>query len=412
MFTSLSFVMGMVPAFLLLRLARAQKREWLFQISLLFVSLSFLGLLFDVSVSALAAFACIALVVGIGVKAWQEKSKHRSFAYFAALTLLLLVFFIAKYSALQLIPPLRWFTEGFAAIFRMKTPLAMVGISYFAFKLIQVMVDAYQEALPRLRFLPLMNYVFFFPVFLSGPIQRYGQFSENAVSERPEPSPPYASIAARFCLGLLKKLVVARIFFTASVAALDADALAQASQAQLVLGAVAYIIYIYFDFSGYCDLAISAARFLGFSVPENFQSPFVSLSIQEFWTRWHITLSQWIRDYLFYPAMRFLLNYFPGAPGFILPSLSMVFAFVLCGVWHGDAWHYVLYGLGHGLALGTYMTYTDLMKRKFKKRYAEWRKMPAYKAASWALTFSFVCFNTVFFSDNGIEVMKKFLGLS
>lgn len=220
--------------------------------------------------------------------------------------------------------------------------LLPAGISFFTFQAVAYLVDVYRGAVPAERSLARLTlFMAFFPQLLQGPILRYGDFAP-ALAERRETAEDAAGGAVRFCFGLAKKVLLA-------------DALGQiadgafASGERLTvglawLGAVAYTLQLYFDFSGYTDMALGLGRVFGFRLPENFNYPYIARSASEFWRRWHQTLSFWFRDYVYIP-----LGGNRCSKGRQVFNLLVVW--LLTGLWHGSAWNFVLWGLYYAVLL-------------------------------------------------------------
>ncbi len=216
------------------------------------------------------------------------------------------------------------------------------GISFFTFQAIAYLADVYRGTIPAERSLPRLTlFMAFFPQVLQGPILRYGEFAP-ALTDRRETAADAADGAVRFCFGLAKKVLLA-------------DALGQIADGAFVagdrltaglawLGAIAYTLQLYFDFSGYTDMALGLGRIFGFRLPENFNYPYVSKSASEFWRRWHMTLSFWFRDYVYIP-----LGGSRCSRG--RQVLNLLAVWLLTGLWHGSAWNFVLWGLYYAALL-------------------------------------------------------------
>ena len=217
---------------------------------------------------------------------------------------------------------------------------APLGISFFTFKCISYIVDTRRDAACGTRnFFHLLLYISFFPQLTAGPITRFPEFRAQ-LGARPRRAEDLGQGLRRFILGLGKKLILA-----AAAARLADPAFAQGAplSASLAwLGALAYLMQIYFDFSGYSDMAIGLGRIFGFQTPENFLDPYTADSITDFWRRWHISLSLWFRDYLYIPLGG-------NRKGKARTALNKFIVFVLCGFWHGAAWTFLLWGAWHGL---------------------------------------------------------------
>ncbi|MCS6913205.1 MAG: MBOAT family O-acyltransferase [Myxococcales bacterium] len=220
-----------------------------------------------------------------------------------------------------------------------------LGISFFTFEFIHYLVDVRlgRIVLPAAgNLLDFALFVLFFPTLLSGPIKRYQVFLEEGERARTFRIDYIAEGLTRMIVGLGKKLIVADSMTAFSSRLLTPD---QVTRTGLWVAMYAYAIQIYFDFAGYSDLAIGAARLFGYRVPENFDHPYLRPNLSEFWRHWHMSLSSWIRDYLFIP-----LGGSRAHPARVVLNLTVVMA--LCGLWHGASWNFVVWGLWHGLGLG------------------------------------------------------------
>ena len=218
-----------------------------------------------------------------------------------------------------------------------------IGISFFTFHAISYLVDVYRRTVPLVRRLSdLALYISLFPQLIAGPIIRFKDVAMQ-IQQRSMTRRLFASGVQRFIIGFGKKILVA------DTVARPADQIfalpfGDLSPGVAWLGVLCYTVQIYFDFSGYSDMAIGLGRMFGFSFRENFNHPYVSKSLKEFWTRWHISLSTWYRDYLYIP-----LGGNRNGPWSTARNLCLVF--FLCGLWHGASWSFVVWGLLHGLFL-------------------------------------------------------------
>ena len=278
-------------------------------------------------------------------------------------------------------------------------PAIPLGISFFTFEFIHVLVDAHRHALdPKTAvhtrpavwtrlgdFTQFAAFSLFFPTLLAGPIKRYQQF-------QPVPRVQAGDVAwglARILVGLFKKIALAD-----SVAgiALRLSVPDQVTPLGLWLAMYAYAAQIYFDFSGYSDLAIGAGRLLGYRVPENFHWPYLATDLSSFWRRWHISLSSWIRDYLYIPL--------GGNRGSALRvALNVIVVMALCGLWHGPAWHFVIWGVWHGLGLAA----TQAFRRWRGQRASIEQPSRLWRVARGLLTFHFVCFGWLWFAAPSVR---------
>ncbi len=229
------------------------------------------------------------------------------------------------------------------------TPLAVaaiplpLGISFFTFHAISYVVDVYKGNASAERNLPRFAlYILLFPQLIAGPIIRWRDIASQ-LPARQERMADFAYGARRFVLGLGKKVLIANTLGQ------TADRVFALPVAELTtplawLGLACYTLQIYFDFSGYSDMAIGLMRMFGFRILENFNYPYISRSIREFWRRWHISLSNWFRDYLYIPLGG-------NRKGERRAYANLVLVFLLCGLWHGASWPFVLWGVWHGVFL-------------------------------------------------------------
>lgn len=221
--------------------------------------------------------------------------------------------------------------------------LLPIGISFFTFHTLSYVVDIYRKK-SRAATNPadVALYIFFFPQLIAGPILRWSGISPQ-IAERQFSAEQFSEGVRRFIIGLGKKMIIANVL------ASPADQIFGLPPNELTpmvawLGAVCYTLQIYFDFSGYSDMAIGMGKMFGFTFLENFNYPYISQSVRDFWRRWHISLSTWFRDYLYIPLggnrVSEARNHF-----------NLILVFALCGLWHGASWTFVVWGLYHGLFL-------------------------------------------------------------
>jgi len=218
-----------------------------------------------------------------------------------------------------------------------------IGISFYTFQAISYIIDTYRgEVEASKSYAKVLLYISFFPQLTAGPIIKYHDVDKQ-LSERTAKIEDITQGMRRFCIGLGKKVLIANTM------ALSADTLYGASPSEVNiavawLAAIAYLLQIYFDFSGYSDMALGLARMFGFRYKENFNYPYISSSIQEFWRRWHISLSTWFKEYLYFSLGG-------NRRGRLRASLNKLVVFFTCGLWHGASWTFVVWGLFHGFFL-------------------------------------------------------------
>jgi alginate O-acetyltransferase complex protein AlgI len=256
--------------------------------------------------------------------------------------------------------------------------LLPLGISFFTVQQIMFLVDRHQGVVPRQRFIDYVLFVSWFPYIVAGPITRWKdvipQFQTRKMGIEGE---NLARGTALFVLGLAKKVVISSAF-----APWADDGFLHPTGLGLMgswLAAVSYAMELYFDFSGYTDMARGAALIFSVALPENFRDPFRSLSIIEYWQRWHISLTNFITNYIYTPILR------RGRPTFRKAMMATMVTMTIAGVWHGAAWSYVLWGVWHGVGL---------VGNHIWRKYA---KVSLHPLLSWCLTAAFVLVAFVLF---------------
>ncbi|MFN8223177.1 MAG: MBOAT family protein [Gaiellales bacterium] len=232
---------------------------------------------------------------------------------------------------------------GTDATIDVRTVVLPVGISFFTFMAISYVVDAYRGHFEPTSFMKFATFLSFFPHLVAGPIVRPSELVPQLDTPR---DPRRVDTGRAFFLiasGLFKKVVIANTL-AAGIVDDVFGAPGQHSSLEILIAVYAYAVQIYADFSGYTDIAIGVALLLGFSFPQNFDAPYSATSIQDFWRRWHMTLSRWLRDYVYIPLGG-------NRAGSLLTYRNLLLTMLLGGLWHGAAWTFVAWGGLHGLAL-------------------------------------------------------------
>ena len=227
-----------------------------------------------------------------------------------------------------------------------------IGISFFTFQKVAFLVDSYTNNVERHGFVDFCLFVMFFPQLIAGPIVHFSeviaQFSRASI---PPAVDRFAIGITVFAMGLAKKVIVADTFAVPASAVFDATAGGYAPTfAEAWLGTLCYALQIYFDFSGYSDMAVGLGWMFGVRLPINFASPYKARSIAEFWQRWHITLSRFLRDYLYIPLGG-------NRRGYMRQRVNLMITMLLGGIWHGAAWTFLLWGALHGAMLVVHRTW-------------------------------------------------------
>ena len=367
-FNSYDFILGFLPVtvavyFLLARVPRLGT-YWLLAASLIFYSYQRTSVIWILLFSILFNYAVSLLIA-------RTKGKHY---LIAGIVVNLLVLSLFKYR-----PALAGLVTSNQPWFSRLSALAFpLGISFFTFSQISYLVDTYrgQDGPSSLGNYAL--FVTFFPHLLSGPILRHRDMIPQFESARRRRLIPryLARGMTLIVIGLAKKVLLADPMAPLVARAFDTAGPLDAGTAWL--GTAAYTFQLYNDFSGYCDIAVGVAFLFNIRIPENFRAPYRSVSIQEFWRRWHITLSNWLRDYVYFalPGIRSRWK--------IVPYLNAVITMAICGLWHGAGWTFLVWGTLHGFAVALC---------------AYWRRLrwPMPRVLGWVLTFAFVSLSWVVF---------------
>jgi len=220
-----------------------------------------------------------------------------------------------------------------------------IGISFYTFQSLTYVIDVYQKReKPEKNFINLFLYISMFPQLIAGPIVRYNEIAKQLHS-RVSGLNDFSSGAIRFIYGLSKKVIIADACGIVADTAYNVP-IGTLSTPVALIGAYAYFLQIYFDFSAYSDMAIGLGRIFGFTFPENFNRPYSSSSITEFWRRWHMTMSFWFRDYLYFPLGG-------NRKGKLRTYFNLWIVFLCTGLWHGANWTFVLWGIYHGALIST-----------------------------------------------------------
>lgn len=257
-----------------------------------------------------------------------------------------------------------------------------VGISFFTFSAISYITDVHRRELEARSLDDVAAYITFFPKLTSGPIQRSGDFFTQSGKRRNVGWKTFMPGVQIFVFGLFKKLVMADRLSVFVDQVYEVPMIF--SSFSIFLAVVAYSFQIYFDFSGYSDMAIGAAKMLGYDLPVNFNLPYLAHNVTELWKRWHITLSTWLMKYVY-------ISLGGNRKGKARTYLNLVLTMVIGGIWHGANWTYIIWGFLHGIALAVHKAWMTLTKSNEKKH-----SLPA-NLLSIAVTFLFTTFCWIFF---------------
>ena len=268
------------------------------------------------------------------------------------------------------------------------------GISFFTFETMSYTIDVYRRELePANKYLDYLLFVAFFPHLVAGPIVRPRQMLPQLASEPKYDAGEHSRGLWLIAGGLLKKIVIGD-FLAQNLVKRVFDNPERFSNVETLVAVYAYAIQIYADFSGYTDVAIGSAHLFGYELPKNFDQPYTAQNLQDFWHRWHISLSTWLRDYLYKPLGG-------SRKGSLLTYRNLMITMVLGGLWHGASWNFVIWGTLHGLALA--------VTRMWQRRRGTTEGKPAspfVRAFNVFCTFQYVCFAWIFFKAADFEHAK------
>ena len=379
-FSSLSFLFFFFPIVILLYYAinnRIWRNSVLLIASVLFYSWGDVQYLI-----IMIAVTLVAYVAGLLI---SREGKGHKWAFWMSIVLILGNLAVFKY--------LGFITENISSLFHISIScrelVLPLGISFYTFQILSYVIDLYfGRCSVQQNFFSLLLYVSFFPQLIAGPIVRYKTI-ESEIAERHENLIEFTNGLRRFVVGLAKKIIIANNM------AVIADNLYAGNPAYygalvLILASLAYSLQIYYDFSGYSDMAIGLGCMFGFHFPENFNYPYSALSVTDFWRRWHISLSTWFRDYLYIPLGG---NRVSAAKW--IRNLLIVWA--LTGLWHGASWNFVFWGLFYGLIL--------IIEKKIMTRL----KVNMPTVFHWLLTFLVVNLGWIIFALPDVEQLFSVL---
>jgi D-alanyl-lipoteichoic acid acyltransferase DltB (MBOAT superfamily) len=308
--------------------------------------------------------------------------------------LIVLLFFVLKVPALT-----EWVSRvlrtwnGQSPALASALDLRWMGFSYIAFRLLHTLRDRQSGRLPVVSLAEYVVYVIFFPALAAGPIDRIERFIGDLRRPLALTSEDVGKAGKRLIIGLFKKFVIADTLALVALNGANAMQVSTAGWAWVLL--YAYAFQIYFDFSGYTDIAIGLGELLGIRLPENFKAPYLKANLTQFWNNWHITLTQWFRAYFFNPVTRALRSGRKiSIPGIVL--ITQISTMVLIGLWHGATWNFIMWGLWHGLGLFIHNRWSEWTKARFTTLPISWQK--GLNIGGVLLTFHYVTLSWVFFA--------------
>lgn len=283
-----------------------------------------------------------------------------------------------------------------------KDIFGFLGISYLCFRVLQVVIEIYDGVIREIKVSDFLAFLLFFPALSSGPVDRSRRFQADheTIYTREEYAELLGEGLYKLTLGLFYKLVCSPWFYK-----LLTGVFAGRYRPLYLAGyAYAYGLYLFFDFAGYSAMAVGTSYLLGIKMPDNFNKPFISVDMKDFWNRWHVTLSAWLRDFVFTRFMVHAARKKWFKDRLARAAAGLMVNMILMGMWHGLEGRYLAYGIYHGFLLSA----TEIWQRKsgFYQRHKEkaW-----YKAASWFATLNLVMFGFLIFSGRAWEAWEVFI---
>lgn len=396
LFPSVEFIFAFLPIvltvyFILLRRNVLLKNIWLFAASLFFYAFgegSFILLM----LGEILLDYLLALFLNRSQKRWARRTLL-SIAIISNIGIL----GIFKYASFVCVDILHLPPDAVGIAADIHLPL---GISFFTFQALSYVLDVYMGKVAATgSFLNVGLYVSFFPQLVAGPIVRFTDIAD-AINNRKESIDGFSSGVVRFLIGLSKKVLIANNMALVADAAwklIIGDRL-ETSVAMAWLGAISYTLQIYFDFSGYSDMAIGLGKIFGFDFPENFKHPYIATSLTEFWRRWHISLSSWFRDYVYIPLGG-------SRRGEARTYINLMIVWLLTGIWHGANYTFVVWGLLYGILL---MIEKVICAHKAIRKQSLIQKIAGHFYTMIVVTLAWVIFRSDSINDAVIYILGMF----
>jgi D-alanyl-lipoteichoic acid acyltransferase DltB (MBOAT superfamily) len=342
------------------------------------------------------------LIVGLYLAlCWfgNKKGRWPWLAFFAPIAALLVVRYVPAQAYIALGQALGKSWQGLPN---------MVGISYLAFRCSRLVLEVRNGAVKKPNFLEYLNFAFFLPTMSVGPINTYANF-RRGFTERYDV--PVGRAALRILIGAVKYQFLGNLFNQLGYASLLLDEHPHPWM-DLPVAMVFYYLFLYCNFSGFCDMAIGAAALIGIPVPENFNNPLAARNMKEFWNRWHITLSVWMRDMVFSPLSKFLVRVLGVRLADHAIALTIAIVFLLVGIWHGTGWNFVAFGAAQSLGVVVVHYYTLFLKKRLRRDgFKAYNENPWIHAVAAAVTFGYFAISLIFFACTFEQIKQIFMAL-
>jgi D-alanyl-lipoteichoic acid acyltransferase DltB (MBOAT superfamily) len=280
-----------------------------------------------------------------------------------------------------------------------------VGFSYLAFRCGRLSLEIRSGLVPRPSYLEYLNFAFFLPTMFVGPINSYAIYNQAfAVPIHV----PISRAMSRILVGLVKYMFIGGIlgYLTYDSLLLNGN---YHPWVHLPIAMIAYYLFLYCNFSGCCDMAIGAAAIVGITVPENFDNPFLARNVKDFWNRWHITLSTWMRDVVFSPLSKFFVHIMGVRQADHAIALTITVVFLLVGIWHGVGWNFAAYGAVHALGVVANHYYTIFLKKRLGRAgFKAYNENPWIRGVAVGVTFCYCAASLIFFANTFSQIKQVF----
>ena len=323
-------------------------------------------------------------------------------AFFAPIAVLILI----RYLPLCLPGHLK---SALAERLELPLPAYLIGISYLAFRTSHLVLEVRNGVARMPSLCQYLGFCFFVPTMTVGPINSYSNYRRAFAAE--PPVFPMEQAALRILVGAVKYYFFASLCNRLTYEGLFSDDHPH-HLIDLPVAVISYYLFLYCNFSGFCDTAIGAAGLMGVPVPENFDNPFLARNVKDFWNRWHITLSVWMRDVVFSPLSKYLVRVLgPGRANHAV-ALTITVVFLLVGVWHGVGWNYAAFGAAHALGVVGNHYYTIWLKKRLgREGFKAYNENGWIRAAAVGLTFGYVAASLFLFANTFPDMKNIFTAL-
>ncbi len=390
---------------LIIQLLRGKRMMWYQNVlTLFFLWMSFGGPSLHQGIALLMYVAWQTLLVWLYFK--HRQTKNNSKVFYLAVVLAIIPLFLVKVIPFILEQQaFRTMAEATPILKVMPTLIGFLGISYLTFKAVQMIMEIRDGLIKEYHVGRYLQFLLFFPTISSGPIDRYRRFEKDLL--HPPEKEKYLELVSNgiqmFFMGFLYKFIIGYIFGSQLLPRVQDFAIQQGGLSLGLLGTMyVYTFYLFFDFAGYSLFAVGTSNLLGYETPVNFNKPFLSHNIKEFWNRWHMSLSFWFRDYVYMRLMFTLIKKKVFKSRITASNVGYFALFILMGVWHGLTWYYLVYGLYHAALI----CLTDVWLRYKKKHKSQLPSNKFTQGLSIFLTFHAVALSFLIFSGFLDTLMK------